>query len=249
MVGGDRLDRLRQRARVGRRAHRGASSASYRRPSWRSGPRPPPPGTHRREEVGRVEHAQRDLLPGRGAVHGADARAVALDHVGGHADPAVVHAERLEHLVAHVGLEAAAVEPPDDLGQDRHPAGQVVSRPPARDPVGFALDRADAGDGLVPVPGAGRGARHRVAAPDPGGVREQVPEGDRVLAVGAELGHVPHDRVVELERAALPLLRDRHRDAGLGHREPDDQGVGRHRRARAASPTARSATGLPSIDA
>ena len=62
-------------------------------------------------------------------------------------------------------------------------------------------------------------------------MREQVPDGDAVLAVRAELGEVAHDRVVELERAALPLLRDRHRHARLGHREPDDHRVGGHRRA------------------
>ena len=49
-----------------------------------------------------------------------------------------------------------------------------------------------------------------------------------MFAVGAELGHVVDDPVVELEATALPLLRDGHRDARLGHREPDDHRLGRH---------------------
>ena len=69
------------------------------------------------------------------------------------------------------------------------------------------------------------------AGADAGGVREQVPDGDLVLAVGRELGEVLGDTVVELERAPLPLLRHRDRHAGLGHREPHDHRVGCHRHA------------------
>ena len=63
---------------------------------------------------------------------------------------------------------------------------------------------------------------------DAGGVGEQVPDGDGVLAPGTELGDVRGDGVVEVEATALPLLGSGDRRDRFGCREPDHQGVGRH---------------------
>ncbi len=112
---------------------------------------------------------------------------------------------------------------------------------PARSPghpVRFGLRRADPGDDLVPVRVAGRGAGDGVGTADAGGVGEEMADGDGVLAVGGELGQVVGDAVVEAQVAALPLLRDRHRDARLGHRPPDDHRLGGHGHAGAGVPDA-----------
>ena len=174
--------------------------------------------------------------------------AVSLGDVARHAHPAVVHAQRREHLIAHVGLEASAVEPVHDLGQDRHPAGEVVARSLPGQPVGLGLDRADPGDDLVPVGGARRGARDRVAAADAGGVREEVAQRDAVLAVGAELGRcfttgsssssAPRSHCCAIETATLGFVIENQMTIESGV-------IGMPAR---ASPTARSASGAPSTE-
>ena len=71
----------------------------------------------------------------------------------------------------------------------------------------------------------------------------------RSLPGDAELRKVAHHGVVEVERAALPLLRDRDRRDGLRHGEPGHQRVGASSRRRLrARPTARSATTAPRCD-
>ena len=192
------------------------------------GPRPPPPGMQRVMNSASssvssgtaVPVAVWCIVPMRGAVAGV--------HVDRHAHPAVVHAERQEHLVAHVVLEAPTVDAAHDLGEQRHARGEVVAGALARHPVLLGLDAADRLDHLVPVGVARRVAVQEVGAADARGVGEQVAQRDRVLARLRELGDVLGDRVVELEGAALPLLGDRDRDRGLGHREPGDQRLGSH---------------------
>ena len=185
------------------------------------------------EELGIVERVQRDDLCALGVVHGADPLAVRGVTFRRHPDPAVVHAEWEEHLFADVLLEAAPVDPAHDLGQHRHPAREVVAGASAGLPALLALDRADAGDHLVPVRVAGRGARDLVAAADARGVGEQVAQRDPVLGLLGELGHVAGDGIVGRQRTPLPLLRDGHGHRRLRHREPRDEGIARHRDTRA----------------
>ena len=193
------------------------------------GAAPTAAGDAARHERGVVEHVQRHCDPRGGVVHRADARAVGRMDVGGHADPAVDHAERLVDLLAHVVLEAATVDAAHHLGEQRHARGEVVPRALARHPAVLRLHAADRLDDLLPVRVARRVALEEVGGSDARGVGEQVAQRDRVLALLRELGDVVGDAVVDLEVAALPLLRDRHRDARLGHREPRDHRLGRHR--------------------
>src|ERR1700688_754624 len=123
--------------------------------------------------------------------------AVALDR---HPDPRIEHAERLEDLLAHVAAEWAAVEPAHHLAEQEPARGMVIAGLAAGHPAGLAAHGGDAGDDRVP---AVLGPAD-VEQADARGVGEQVPQGDRALAVGRELRDVAGHPGVELQPGALP---------------------------------------------
>src|SRR6202166_3280153 len=144
--------------------------------------------------------------------------AVALDR---HPDPAVEHAEGLEDLRAHVAAERAAVEPAHHLAEQEPARGMVIAGLAAGHPAWLGPHGGDPGDDRVPAvlgPADVEQANAR-------GVGEQVPQGDRALAVGRELRDVAGHRVVELEPAALPQLGDGDRGHRLAGRQPEHQVV------------------------
>ena len=123
-----------------------------------------------------------------GVVHQADAVAVRRVTILGHPDPAVVHPERHEDLVAHVLVERPAARARDDLAEHRHARGGVVTRLLPGYPSRLDRRRVDAGQvvrtGFAPrLP-----LQDPVRVRDAGRVREEVPERDAVLALRAELG-------------------------------------------------------------
>ena len=93
----------------------------------------------------------------------------------------------------HIPVVVAAIESADDLTQDVPACVRAVPGLFARDPATLLPCRTDPGDDLVP-------RCYRPAGVDPaeaGGMGEDMPEGDRFLAVLSELGNVPGDRVVQ----------------------------------------------------
>src|SRR6202040_4144802 len=144
--------------------------------------------------------------------------AVALDR---HPDPAVEHGEGLEDLRAHVAAERAAVEAAHQLAEQEPARGMVIAGLAAGHPARLGPHGGDAGDDRVP---AVLGPADLEEA-DARGMGEQMPDGDRALAVRGELRDVAGHRVVELEQAALPQLGDGDRGHRLDGRQPEHQVV------------------------
>src|SRR5262249_10083876 len=97
-------------AELARRPPRAAAGPADRTRLGRAGPRPV--GMRHRFDLG--------------AVHRRDAVAVALMDVRRHADPTVVHAQRLEDRFAHVVAEVAAIEAADHLAEYVPPRRNVI---------------------------------------------------------------------------------------------------------------------------
>ncbi len=158
-------------------------------------------------------------------VDGCDALAERRLLLDGHAQPAVVEAERLEDLVVQVAVDGPAVDPLDDGAEDLPTAERVVRGTGARLPFGRMRD--DPGDGLR----VGDVDVVNVAAPDhrePAHVGEHVTHGAALLA-GAPSVDVLADAVVETEAASLPELEHGHGRHGLARRVPEHEVVGRQR--------------------
>ena len=105
-----------------------------------------------RGRTGGVDPRQRHRFGAFGVVHVPDALAVGLVAILRHADPAVVHAQRLEDLAAHVLVVGQAAHPRDDLAEHGHARRRVVTRASARLVVHPRVEntREVLGVGLVP---------------------------------------------------------------------------------------------------
>src|SRR5699024_982101 len=118
------------------------------------------------------------------------------------------HPQRCEDVFVHVFLEGLPTDLlHDQPGQARPVVGVGTELPRGKDPVGGGLTqelvRAPPRSGVVGVvPGEGLG--------EPGGVREQVMYGHRLLGVGVGdpyvLGQVGGDVLVQVDVAALDEL-------------------------------------------
>ena len=139
----------------------------------------------------------------------------------GQADPEV-EAKWLGDLVAEVRADRAAGDAADDLAHQPAEGGGVVAVTGAGDPVGvLVLQRLDH---RLPRQRLLR-REHAVDPGEAGLVREQMADGDVLLAVLAELGPVAHHRRVDVEPTLLgePVGADRRRS--LGRREDQDDRV------------------------
>ena len=156
-----------------------------------------------------VRRVRDDLrVPVRGEAVGGEVAAPAFDR---HADPAVVHPQRQEDLLAHEVWEGPAADAAHHLAEHEPGGAGVVAGLLARLPARLAPHRADARDGLLPLRLGPPHLQRAKAA----GVGERVAKRDALLAARAELGHVAGDPIVELEPPALPQLRDGDRGHGL----------------------------------
>ena len=172
---------------------------------------PPPPGTpaasRRRRGHGderlvgdlpQVEagHAEGllPLLRRRGLADGAGQGDVGL-LVLGHAEPEGREPERLDDAAVHGGSEVDAVDALEELGEDPVGGRGVVLERCAGLPVEApARERLEAGVAGAPVgEGEGRVGEAR-------GVEQDLLDGDRLLAVGGELGDAVADALVEPQR-------------------------------------------------
>ena len=134
----------------------------------------------------------------------------------GHAEAALLHTGRSEHLVGHVAVDRPAVDRLDHGAEDLPAAGRVVAGLRARFPLGGV--GGDAGDGF----GVGDVGVEQLAPPghrEAAGVDEDVAQRHPLLP-RPPAGDVLRHRVVEAELAPLPQVEDGGRRDGFPGRVP-----------------------------
>ena len=182
----------------------------------------PPPGTPDRARLGPVE--PHDELVARAVADRARAARCRPARPRGCRAGAGSPSGRADALLDEVA-EVDAAQPLDEVGEHPVRRRRVVLEARARLPLELPLREARAAARGV---GAVESGHRRVR--EARGVQHHLLDGDRVLAVGRELGHVVGDRARHVEQAVADQQPHRRRDDRLRAREDAVPGVVASRR-------------------
>ena len=151
----------------------------------------------------------------------------------------VGHAERRGDPLANDLVQWLPRGQLDQLAEGDHVEVAVDVRRAGRTERGHVVHRGDALLRRRPL------AVERDPGRQPGGVGEQLPEGDGALATSGEGRQVRRHRGVEVEAAAFHLLEHRDRGEQLGHRREVEDAVATHRHLLVGRELGACAVGVP----
>jgi hypothetical protein len=182
----------------------------------------------RREILRRVPKRMHAKLRATRVIHHPHPFAVARELFLGHAQPQIAQTERLKNFLPHIASGLASVDASNQFTQ-HHPAGNhLVARLLSRHPTLLQRRPADTRDHFVPR----QTLSQLIRFPKPSGVRQQMTNGDGLLAALREFRQMLADRIIEAQPPTFHELPDGNRRDRFPRREPERQRVRSHHHAR-----------------